>query len=585
MIKKFVTARFSPLATSVALALMLTACGDTPNNQQQPVATTKQTQQASTYLSRSIKDEVFYFVMPDRFQNGDTTNDLGSTTHPESRGGFDPTHDGMYHGGDLTGLEQKLPYLKEMGITSIWMTPIMRNQAVQADSAGYHGYWVLDFTEVDPHLGTNEDLKSLIDAAHALDMKVFFDIITNHSADVIKYQECHGKDGLGWLVEGNDCPFISKADTAAGKGYNALIPKGNENLKTPSWLNDIKYYHNQGDSFWQGESSVYGDFNGLDDIDTNNPEVVAGMIDIFKDIVSEFKPDGFRIDTVKHVNIEFWQQFSPAIIEHAKTAGIPQFFMFGEVYDHNPANLSQFTTTGKLQSVLDFALQSTVYDVLIKQKGTNKLAELFAQDALYKDDDSSADELLTFVGNHDMGRFAYHVGEDENHQYSDDEKLTRTQLAHAMIYFSRGVPVIYYGDEQGFTGDGGDRKAREDMMPSKTAMYNDNNLLGTSKTTADDNFDTNHPLYRSFQLYSGIYQKHPALRQGKQSTVHFEDKPGLFVLSRQIEQEKLYFVIYNTATETRSWQLPEGKYEAVIGKLDGQKAQLAPLSFAIYRQK
>ena len=190
-----------------------------------------------------------------------------------------------------------------MGITAIWMTPIMRNQAVQADSAGYHGYWVLDFTQIDPHLGSNDELKSLIDAAHQLNMKVFFDIITNHSADVIKYKECHGEDGKDWLVEGNSCPFISKAETAAGNGYTPLIPKGNESLKTPAWLNNIEYYHNQGDSFWQGESSVYGDFAGLDDIDTDNPEVVKGMIDIFKNIVTEFKPDGFRIDTVKHVNL------------------------------------------------------------------------------------------------------------------------------------------------------------------------------------------------------------------------------------------------------------------------------------------
>ena len=126
------------------------------------------------YLTRDIQDEVFYFVMPDRFNNGDTGNDEGSKTHPESAGGFDPTDEGKYHGGDIIGLKDKLPYLRDMGITAVWMTPIMRNQAVQGDDAGYHGYWILDFTEIDPHLGTNQDLKDLIAAAHDQNIKIFF---------------------------------------------------------------------------------------------------------------------------------------------------------------------------------------------------------------------------------------------------------------------------------------------------------------------------------------------------------------------------------------------------------------------------
>ena len=578
LLQKLAQASFLSVCSLLLLSCEQTSKPDTETIATQPAVTTP------NYLTRNIKDEVFYFVMPDRFQNGDKSNDLGDKKYPESYGGFDPSHDGMYHGGDLAGLKDKLPYLKDMGVTAIWMTPIMRNQAMQADSAGYHGYWVLDFTQIDPHLGSNAELKSLIDAAHQLNMKVFFDIITNHSADVIKYKECHGDDGKGWLVEGNSCPFISKADTAVGKGYTAFIPEGNETLKTPAWLNNIDYYHNQGDSFWQGESSVYGDFSGLDDIDTDNPVVVNGMIDIFKDIVSEFKPDGFRIDTVKHVNIEFWQQFSPAIVAHAKSIGIPQFFMFGEVYDHNSENLSKFTTEGKLQSVLDFALQDAIHKVLISQQPTQVLADLFAQDKFYFDEDSTANELLTFIGNHDMGRFAYYVGSNKDIHYSLDEQLTRTKLAHAMLYFLRGVPVIYYGSEQGFTGDGGDRKAREDMMPSKTAMYNDNILLGTSKTTANDNFDPSHPLYQAFKQYAGLYSAHKALRQGQQKVEFAEQQAGIFAISRELAGHEKYYVVFNTATKVKHWQLPKGNYQIVSGKLNQGEAVLAPLSFGIYRQ-
>ena len=132
-----------------------------------------------------MRDDIFYFVLPDRFDNGDPGNDQGSATQALSRGGFDPRHKGYYHGGDLAGVERRLDYLQQLGVTAIWLTPLLRNRALQGDSAGYHGYWILDFSEIDPHLGTNEDLRQLIDAAHRRDMKVFFDIITNHTADVI----------------------------------------------------------------------------------------------------------------------------------------------------------------------------------------------------------------------------------------------------------------------------------------------------------------------------------------------------------------------------------------------------------------
>ena len=370
------------------------------------------------YQQRDFQDEVFYFVLPDRFHNGDDRNDLGAaindTKRVLSRGGLDKSHKGMYHGGDLIGLTEKLPYLDNMGITAIWLTPVLRNQAMQQGTSGYHGYWILDFTEIDPHLGTNADLKHFIDQAHKRNIKVFFDIITNHTADVIKYKECHGDDGLGWLIEeeGEDCPFKSVEQVAKGDKYTPLIPKGNEHLKTPAWLNKINVYHNQGDSNWVGESSIRGDFAGLDDLDTNNQKVVTGMIDIYKNIIDEFKPDGFRIDTVKHVNREFWQDFSPALMSHAKKQGITNFFMFGEVYSFEPDVLSQFTTQGKIPSILDFALQKSLENTLVEQQGTDALAALFAQDNLYqtthKDtENTNANQLVNFTGNHDMGRFAY----------------------------------------------------------------------------------------------------------------------------------------------------------------------------------
>ena len=138
--------------------------------------------------------ENFYFVMADRFENGRAGNDLGGLPADRLVSGFDPTAKGFYHGGDLAGIRQRLSYVRDLGTTAIWLTPSFKNKAVQLEdgpSAGYHGYWITDFTQIDPHLGTNAELAALIREAHGMGMKVFFDIITNHTADVIDYEEGH----------------------------------------------------------------------------------------------------------------------------------------------------------------------------------------------------------------------------------------------------------------------------------------------------------------------------------------------------------------------------------------------------------
>jgi Alpha amylase, catalytic domain len=143
-------------------------------------------------LRAPVTDETFYFVMADRFENGDTANDTGGISGDRLQHGFDPTSKGFYQGGDLKGLLNRIDYIQGLGTTSIWLTPSFKNKAVQLEdgpSAGYHGYWVTDFTQIDPHLGTNDELRALVEAAHTRGMKVYFDIITNHTADVIGYEE------------------------------------------------------------------------------------------------------------------------------------------------------------------------------------------------------------------------------------------------------------------------------------------------------------------------------------------------------------------------------------------------------------
>jgi glycosidase len=565
------------------------------NSQAKKVSVNNQEKAAklAPYQQRDFQEEVFYFVLPDRFYNGDTSNDLGAAEsdikRTLSRGGLDTSHKGMYHGGDLVGLTEKLPYLDNMGITAIWLTPILRNRAMQEGTSGYHGYWILDFTEIDPHLGSNADLKHFIDQAHQRNIKVFFDIITNHTADVIKYKECHGDDGLGWLIEeeGEDCPFKSIAQLANGDKYTPITPTGDETLKVPAWLNDAGLYHNQGDSNWAGESALRGDFAGLDDLDTNSEKVVTGMIDIYQAIIDEFKPDGFRIDTVKHVNMEFWQAFSPALIAHAKAQGIENFFMYGEVYSFEPEFLSRYTTQGNIPSILDFAFQKSLENTLVAQQGTDVLAKLFAQDHYYQSDSSNANQLVNFTGNHDMGRFAYLLKQSK-HNYSETEQIQRNLLANAMMYFSRGVPVIYYGDEQGFVGDGGDQASRQDMMPSNVASYNDDDLLATNKTTEDDNFDQSHLFYQTFAKYAELYQQYPALRFGQQTTLYSQDKPGIFAIQRAYESQgktQKLLIVFNTANKMQSLDVISNnqKAELLYQSARNEKGSISPLSFAIYQ--
>lgn len=533
--------------------------------------------QPQDYRARLPEDEVIYFVLPDRFENGDPANDRGGLAGDRLKTGFDPAAKGFYHGGDLKGLAKRLDYIQNLGATAIWVGPIFKNKPVQGapgqESSGYHGYWITDFTQVDPHLGTNADFKALVDAAHARGMKVYMDIIVNHTADVIKYREC---------VPDRNCAYRSKADypfsrrggvggaainpgfggdqlqtpanfaklTDPSYAYTPYLPKGEERAKTPDWLNDITLYHNRGDSVWTGESVTYGDFSGLDDVATEHPKVVAGMIEIFGGWIDRFGVDGFRIDTAKHVNPEFWQAFVPAMLARAKAQGIPNFHIFGEVAtgEFDPALLARSTRIDKLPAVLDFAFAVSVAKAVAEGKGTGILAELFADDALYEGGPAAARALPTFLGNHDAGRFSTFVRQ-LSPKADAAEQLARVKLAHAMLLTLRGVPTIYSGDEQGFVGDGGDQDAREDMFASKVAVYNDNKLLGTNATTAQPNFDTAHPLYRLIADLAKLRAAEPALRRGRTAVLAAGQAPGLFAVSRRdMASGDEVLAIFNTAT-------------------------------------
>lgn len=541
------------------------------------------------FRSRAPSEEVVYFVLPDRFANGDTTNDRGGLKGDRLKTGFDPAAKGFFHGGDLEGLRGKLPYLKNLGITAIWFAPIFQNKPVQGpsgdESAGYHGYWVTDFTRPDAHFGTRAEFRAFVDAAHGLGMKVYMDIIANHTADVIRYAdgdatnyEYRSKGDYPYSTRGKaDGPainpgFMGDEDSSQANfaklidpdyAYRPTVPEAEKAVKVPAWLNDPIYYHNRGNSSFTGEDSRFGDFSGLDDLFTEHPRVRQGMIDIYGAWIDDFGIDGFRIDTARHVDPGFWRVFVPAMLERARAKGIPNFAMFGEVFKDVPQNgyIAEYTRRDKLPQVLDFAFQASVREVLGRGKGTVVLAQMFDGDVLYEGGEDAALNLPTFLGNHDMGRFAWLVKQDRP-GIGQDELLQRTLLAHAMLMTLRGAPVIYYGDEQGFVGAGGDQLAREDMFPSKTAVYNAIRLIGTDRTTAQDNFDPAHPLYAAIAGLAKLRAAHPALRKGRQTVRHYEQTEGLFAVTRHdAASGEEVLIAFNTSPAPRGGNIALG-YDA-----------------------
>ncbi|WP_067195166.1 pullulanase-type alpha-1,6-glucosidase [Microbacterium sp. XT11] len=525
----------------------------------------------------------FYFLMTDRFANGDPSNDTGGLQGDRLTTGFDPTDKGFYQGGDIAGIRKNLDYIEGLGTTAIWLTPSFANKPVQGEganaSAGYHGYWVTDFTRIDPHLGTNAELEALIADAHARGIKVYFDIITNHTADVIDYAEkqysyvdqatspYRDADGTAFdpadYAGTDDFPAL---DAATSFPYTPVIADAEKTAKTPAWLNDPTLYHNRGDSTWSGESVTYGDFSGLDDLMTEHPTVVNGFVDVY-DRWIDLGIDGFRIDTVKHVNVEFWQQFTTRVLDYAHAKGKKDFFMFGEVYDADPVKLAPYIRDTDMNSVLDFTFQSSAVSYA-SGNSAKGLQSLFAGDDRYTTADSSATALPTFLGNHDMGRVGSFLR-------STDAPLQRDELAHDLMFLTRGQPVVYYGDEQGFAGPGGDKDARQTMFATQVADYANQPLVTGEQAGSVDRYGTDAALYTHIKELAALREAHPALVDGAQIERYAASGPGVYAFSRVDPTDKVeYLVAVNNATTAQTVDLTTLTADAGYGVVYGDGAAL-----------
>jgi glycosidase/predicted alpha/beta superfamily hydrolase len=569
--------------------------------------------------------QVLYFVLTDRFANGSTANDRGGLPGGRDEHGFDPASIGHFHGGDFVGMTERLDYLQGLGVSAVWVTPPFKNKPVQADSAGYHGYWVLDFLQIDPHLGTNEEFAAFVRAARERGMRVFMDIIVNHTADVVvpaggvldyvdlataPYRDAEGRvfDLREHAWNGIGEPVFPELSAERSFPYVPHVPAAEVGTKNPAWLEDVTLYHNRGNTTFSGENSLYGDFAGLDDLLTAHPRVVQGFIDVFTFWIESLGVDGFRIDTVKHVNAEFWQAFSPAIADAARRIGRPDFLQFAEVYSDagDPEFLAEFSTHLPIDTALDFGFFVGARDFVSRGTGAAKLADLFTRDDYYTDHDGNVHATTTFLGNHDAGRFAWFLQRD-NPKASLGALADLAKLGHGLLFLARGQPVIYYGDEQGMIGTGNDKLARESMFPAVAPEFRDLPLLATKRTGREDKFDSRHPFYRLFGELGRLRLAHAALARGAMLPRATGDD-RVFAFSR-IEREELveYVVALNSARrarvntrvptsqpagarmemifDSRRADRPTSVRYASVGTDGALEVSLAPLQFAVWRSE
>jgi len=564
--------------------------------------------------------QTIYILMPDRFANGSTANDTGGIPGGPEEHGFDPTRTGYFQGGDFPGLIGKLDYIAGLNVTTIWTTPPFKNNPVQSGSAGYHGYWINDFLNIDPHFGTNDDYRTFVSQVHARGLRVYLDIVVNHTGDVIKNAEekySYIDTKTAPTRDASGQPFDERALAYNGLGpdtFPALDPKvsfarppvlppGMEHAKNPAWLNDVTLYHNRGNSTFAGESATRGDFGGLDDLFTEHPRVVRGFIDIFGHWLEQ-GVDGFRIDTMRHVNAAFWQAFNPAMRAKARALGRPDFFQFGEVMQEaiDVAHLAEFSTnTMAADATTDFSFAGAARKFISQGAPAAGLADFFARDDYYTDHDSNAHTSVTLLGNYDIARWGYFLSQD-NPGASPDQLADLVRLGHGLMYFVRGMPVLHYGDEQGMIGAGGnDQQARETMFPSHVPAYVNARLLATTRTGADDKFDPTHPFYRLFAQLGQFRKDHRALRTGAM-IVRPTAEPAVFAFSRIDRAERIEYLAAFNASRTTPLTVnvptsqPTGAkfaalFHSTASPTDGLTADatgavrvtLAPLSFALWR--
>jgi glycosidase len=503
-------------------------------------------------------DDVVYLIMPDRFANGDPSNDDPIA----SPGMHDRAKARYYHGGDFEGIIQHLPYLKDLGVTAIWLTPIYDNanhlnerekydgQAI----ADYHGYGAVDYYGVEEHFGTLDKFRELVDRAHALGIKVIQDQVANHTGP-----------------------------------YHPWV----EDPPTPTWFHGTQAQHLS--NTWRTwtlidphaspaaqKSTLDGWFAGiLPDLNQDDPEVARYLIQNTIWWISRTGIDGIRQDTLPYVPRPFWHDWTGAI-----RARYPHFNVVGEVFDSDPALVS-FFQGGKarfdgidsgIDTLFDFPLQSAIDKVFTGAAPLRELPRLLAHDALYTD----ANRLVTFIDLHDLPRFLHRPG------------ATPAALIEAFTFLltTRGIPTLYYGDEIGMTG-GDDPDNRRDF-PGGWIEDAINAFDPTGRTVEQET------LFQRFQRLAHLRGTTPPLRRGSLLELLVEDDAYAFArltLTDNAAASRV-LVVFNNAAAPATLDVPLkgtgitdgthledclGAAPRILARDGAARIQLPPHSSAIYR--
>ncbi|MDY6855700.1 MAG: alpha-amylase family glycosyl hydrolase [Thermodesulfobacteriota bacterium] len=462
------------------------------------------TPQGAVFSSpRDWRDHVMYFLLVDRFDNN--AENIPAYDPDSAFYGRDPEQGGVFQGGNLKGVLDRLDYIKDLGCSAIWLSPIFKNRVEKNDS--YHGYGIQDFLTVDPRFGTMEDIRALVKEAHKRGMYVVQDIIFNHTGDNwsypggYEYQYWKGAPGpfeFGFWRENNSDPGFQEDDAV-----------------WPLELQSAECYKRRGSIVdWNdNEQALNGDFCTLKELNLKHRDVLDTLIKSYKYWIAQTDVDGFRIDTVKHMEDDSVAVFCNALREYAKRIGKDNFFMFGEIVASDEVlqryigRNSRIEGTNERFASLDACLDFPLYFVLEEViKGfINPLVLRQRYDAfhtVYSDHGQAGRYFVTFVDNHDQMSRPYRRFMHNN------PNEAQAVLAIGYLLTSQGVPCIYYGTEQGFDGGGdNDRYVRECMFGGQWGAFNTKGLHF---------FNQSNPIYQGIKRITEVRASEPALRYGRQ---------------------------------------------------------------------
>ncbi|WP_010096400.1 pullulanase [Ornithinibacillus scapharcae] len=451
-------------------------------------------------------EAIIYFMLTDRFFNGNTEND-----DPYGMN-YDRSKGGTYHGGDFKGITEKLDYLDQLGVNTIWISPIVENikHDVGSNVEGEpfyanHGYWASDFGELNPHFGTIEDFHTLIDEAHARGIKIMVDVVLNHTG--------YGLKDIDGEIENPPVGFPTDEDRTA---FRNLLRQG-ANV---------------------GSDEVVGELSGLPDIRTEDPAVREQIIQWQTDWIDKARtPNGntidyFRVDTVKHVENTTWMAFKNAITEK-----MPEHKMIGEAWGASVHNDYGYLDTGMMDSLLDFNFKEVAKNFVNGDvMGAND--QLVARNV---EMDNTA-TLGQFLGSHDEDGFLHSVGGDEG----------KLKVAAALQVTAKGQPVIYYGEEIGQTG------------ANNYPYYDNRRDFNWGKVEGNDILAHYTKVLNFRGDHSEVFAK------GDRTTIGGSNS-GKYVLFKRSYQDDSVYVGLNVSNEARKVTLTvDGQAAAVTDHYSGE---------------